>query len=92
MISGWTIKSDPVQASTPWNSGSLLFSRIHLIPSARSYALGEQTFKRYPNLITRSGDAPFVRASGEERVILSAGNWTLGRTVLRLLVYRTAVD
>jgi len=44
----------------------------------QSYALGEETFKRYRGLIAESGYLPFVRAAGSERVVSSARNWTLG--------------
>lgn len=48
--------------------------------SVRSYALGEETFRRYQNLLSETGDVPFVRASGSKRVVLSARNWTLGES------------
>ena len=54
-----------------------LVSNIRLILSLRSYALGEETFIRYRNLI-ESGGLPFVRSTGSNRVFSSAQNWTLG--------------
>jgi hypothetical protein len=41
----------------------------------RSYLSGSTLFERYSHLATTT---PFVRASGSERVIQTAGNWTSG--------------
>lgn len=59
---------------------SLLNFHLSLSLSVRSYALGKETFRRYQNLLSESGDVPFVRASGSKRVVLSARNWTLGKS------------
>jgi hypothetical protein len=58
----------------------------------RSYALGEETFKRYQSLVAGGGHAPFVRAAGSQRVVLSARNWTLGTFLLSLETYGLQVD
>jgi hypothetical protein len=43
----------------------------------RSRRAGAEHFARYSHLVS-SHDLPFVRASGSERVVLSATNWTEG--------------
>jgi hypothetical protein len=43
----------------------------------QSYDAGQSTFVRYNKLFSKKG-IPFVRASGSERVIQSATNWTAG--------------
>ncbi|THH31094.1 hypothetical protein EUX98_g3091 [Antrodiella citrinella] len=50
-----------------------------LVPfgAAQSYDAGIEAFQRYTHLITEE-NIPFVRASGSERVIVSAMNWTQG--------------
>ncbi|KAM6496477.1 Histidine phosphatase superfamily [Amanita muscaria] len=45
--------------------------------AARAKYSGRQAFMRYQHLVGQD-DIPFVRASGKERVIDSATNWTLG--------------
>lgn len=44
----------------------------------RSSQAGTLQFKRYQNLVALD-DLPFVRASGQDRVIDSATNWTAGK-------------
>ncbi|KAF9233783.1 histidine phosphatase superfamily [Melanogaster broomeanus] len=50
-----------------------------LVPygAAQSFDAGQQHFARYAGLIN-ANMLPFVRASGSQRVIDSAGNWTAG--------------
>ncbi|KDQ63958.1 hypothetical protein JAAARDRAFT_27630 [Jaapia argillacea MUCL 33604] len=50
-----------------------------LVPygASESYEAGRTTFRRYGHLVDEE-NLPFVRASGSERVILSATNWTKG--------------
>lgn len=43
----------------------------------RSYASGQEVFVRYSSIVDAE-NLPFVRASGSERVIQSATNWTAG--------------
>ncbi|KAF9645613.1 phosphoglycerate mutase-like protein [Thelephora ganbajun] len=58
----------------------------------QSYALGEETFKRYRTLVSGSGNVPFVRASGSKRVVLSARNWTLGFSAASEETYHSKVN
>ncbi|TCD68638.1 hypothetical protein EIP91_010293 [Steccherinum ochraceum] len=50
-----------------------------LVPfgAAQSFDAGVEAFGRYTHLISKD-NIPFVRASGSERVIVSAQNWTQG--------------
>ncbi|KAL1717371.1 histidine phosphatase superfamily [Schizophyllum commune] len=51
----------------------------HLIAfgARQSYEAGEEVYERYSDLVS-NGSIPFVRASGSERVIDTATNWTAG--------------
>jgi hypothetical protein len=44
----------------------------------RSYRAGRESFFRYGGPAFSDADVPFVRASGSQRVIDSASNWTQG--------------
>ncbi|KAF4575445.1 hypothetical protein EYR36_006805 [Pleurotus pulmonarius] len=59
-----------------------------LVPfgAAESFSAGEVAFKRYAHLVTPD-QLPFVRASGSERVVLSATNWTAGFSLASHHVY-----
>ena len=46
--------------------------------SRRSFESGEAAYKRYGHLVSQQL-LPFVRASGIDRIIKSAGNWTVGK-------------
>ncbi|KAG6877281.1 hypothetical protein C0993_008875 [Termitomyces sp. T159_Od127] len=50
-----------------------------LVPfgAAQSWAAGREHFKRYESLVSHN-QLPFVRASGSDRVVHSATNWTAG--------------
>ncbi|KAK7685198.1 hypothetical protein QCA50_011561 [Cerrena zonata] len=50
-----------------------------LVPfgAAQSFDAGLEAFQRYSNLVN-SSNIPFVRASGSDRVVATAGNWTAG--------------
>ena len=61
-----------------------LFPNAHLGLSVRSYALGEETFKRYRSLVVEGGGLPFVRTAGSKRVVQSAQNWTHGAFLICL--------
>lgn len=52
----------------------------------RSFSAGKVAFKRYAHLV-KPGQLPFVRASGSERVVLSATNWTEGFSLASHHVY-----
>ena len=43
----------------------------------RSFDTGQFDYVRYKDLVSTS-NVPFVRASGDQRVIVSAANWTSG--------------
>jgi hypothetical protein len=45
--------------------------------TCRSFKAGQLTFERYRHLVNDSA-IPFVRASGSDRVVQSATNWTAG--------------
>ncbi|KAJ3993756.1 phytase [Lentinula boryana] len=57
-----------------WNLGT---SDLVLFGAAQSLVAGAETYHRYNGLVS-SDNIPFVRASGSERVIMSATNWTYG--------------
>lgn len=61
------------------NSTYLLGSRTEVTCAndhIRSFESGQLQFERYSHLVTTS--LPFIRASGMQRVIDTAGNWSLG--------------
>ncbi|KAH7909637.1 phytase [Hygrophoropsis aurantiaca] len=66
-----------------WNLG-----QDDLVPfgAAQSFEAGWVHFKRYEHLIDE-GNLPFVRASGADRVIMSALNWTAGFAAANKQVY-----
>ena len=84
MILAWMIWSDMVRTSTSSDT-THVFPNIHPLLLVRSHALGEETFQRYRSLLSENADGPFVRASGSERVVLSARNWTLGASLFSSL-------
>ena len=47
----------------------------------RSNEAGQLAYERYFHLV--SGGLPFVRASGMQRVVDTAGNWSLGLCFLQ---------
>ena len=46
----------------------------------RSYDAGQEVYTRYASLVD-ADRLPFVRASGSDRVIESASNWTAGTSI-----------
>ncbi|KAF8329901.1 phytase [Amanita rubescens] len=52
---------------------------------------GKETFLRYPYLVNED-NLPFVRASGSQRVIDSATNWTLGFTEASNHIYHAKLN
>jgi len=59
--------------------------------AAQSFESGQATFHRYSHLIDAKS-MPFVRASGEDRVISSAANWTVGFAAASSQRYNPRVD
>jgi hypothetical protein len=49
----------------------------------RSYIAGQEVYGRYSHLV-KPKNLPFVRASGSERVIDSATNWTAGESYVMI--------
>ena len=52
---------------------------IQPIHAFRSYEAGQLAYERYGNLLTYG--LPFLRASGMQRVVDTAGNWSLGMCI-----------
>ncbi|GLB34379.1 putative histidine acid phosphatase family protein [Lyophyllum shimeji] len=56
-----------------------------------SQLAGKVHFARYQHLVSK-GQLPFVRASGSERVVLSATNWTAGFSIASHHVYNPSLS
>jgi hypothetical protein len=72
-----TIYEQTIWSISVLSSTSLPFGIVHMFTHRRAKFTGKETFLRYPYLVSED-NLPFVRASGSQRVIDSATNWTLG--------------
>lgn len=64
-----------------------------LVPfgASQSQEAGQETFRRYPRLISKT-NLPFVRSSGGTRVVESATNWTLGFSIASHYAYNPVLS
>lgn len=59
---------------------SLFLARLLIMRLIRSSEAGQEAFARYSSLVS-ADELPFVRASGSDRVVATANNWTAGEFI-----------